>query len=162
MCFSTLICFGWTCGCTLILICLWRWAEIFGKPGVWLSPSDVVKSWLRLQSPLDCIPHPYYINVYIYTVCFSTLICFGWTCGCTLILIYLWRWGWIFGKLGVWLSSSDAVKSWLRLQSPLDCIPHPYYIYIQCVLAPWYAVDGHVGVPLHWYASDGGGWFLGN
>ncbi len=29
--------------------------------GIWLSPSDVVKSWMRLQSLIDCIPHLYYI-----------------------------------------------------------------------------------------------------
>ena len=40
----------------------------------WLSLSDVVRSWLRLQSPIDCMPHPY--NVY--TKCFSILICCGW------------------------------------------------------------------------------------
>ncbi len=96
------------------------------KLGVWWqSLSDVVKSWLRVQSPVDCIPHPYYV----YTKCFSTLICCRWTCRCTLILIHLWRWVWIFGKLEVWLSLSDVVKSWLRLQSPIDCIPHPYHIY---------------------------------
>ena len=41
-------------------------------------------------------------------------------------------------------AESDVVKSQLRLQSPADCIPHPYHIYIQCVLAPLYAVDGHI------------------
>ena len=56
---------------------------IIGKLGVWLSPSDT--SWLRLQSPIDCIPHPYYIHA----KCFCTLICCGWTCGCTLMLICL-------------------------------------------------------------------------
>ena len=103
-CFSTLIYCGWTCGWTLILIHQWRWWWIFGKLGAWLSPSDVVKSWLRLQSPIDCIPHP----SYVYAKCFSTLICCGWTCGCTPTLICLWRWWWIFGKLGVWLSLSDV------------------------------------------------------
>ena len=97
----------------------------FGKLAVLLSTSDVVKSWLRLQTPIVCILHPYHI----YTKCFSTLICCGWTCGCTLTLICLWRWGWIFGKFGVWLSPSDIVKSWLRLQSTVDCILHPYHIY---------------------------------
>ena len=97
----------------------------FGKLGVLLSVSHVVKSWLRLQSPKVCIPHSYHI----YTMCFSTLICCGWTCGCTLTLIRLWRWGWIFGKLGVLLSVSHVVKLWLRLQSPIDCIPHPWYLW---------------------------------
>ena len=61
--------------------------------------------------------------------------------------------GWIIGKLGVWLSLSDT--SWLKLQSPIDCIPHPYYVHTKC-LASWYAVDKHMGVPLCWYASEGG------
>jgi hypothetical protein len=38
--------------------------------GVWASPNDVVMSWLKLQSPVDCIPHPYHM----YTKCFSTLM----------------------------------------------------------------------------------------
>ena len=33
----------------------------FRKIGAWLSPSDVVVSWLRLQTPIDCIPQPWYI-----------------------------------------------------------------------------------------------------
>ena len=85
-------------------------------------------SWLRLQSPIDCIPHPYYI----YTMCFITLICCGWTCGCTPTRYALRTWLWIFGKLGLWLSLSDAVLSWLRLQSPADYIPHPYHIHTMC------------------------------
>jgi hypothetical protein len=36
-------------------------------------PSDVVKSWLRLETHLESIPHP----CHMYTQCFSTLICFG-------------------------------------------------------------------------------------
>ncbi len=99
-----------------------------GKLGVWLSPSDVVRSRLRLQTPIDCIPHPYHI----YTKCFSILIDCGWAHGYTLTLLRLCRWGWIFGKLGTWLSPSDVVRSWLRLQSPIDCIPHPYHRYTRC------------------------------
>jgi hypothetical protein len=64
--------------------------------GVWLSLSDVAKSWLRLQSPVDCIPHPYYI----YAKCFSTLICCGWTCGCTLTLIYASEGGVDYWEIG--------------------------------------------------------------
>jgi hypothetical protein len=54
---------------------------------VGLSPSDIVMSWLRLQTPVDCNPHPYYM----YTQCFSTLICCGWAYECTLTLL---RPGW--------------------------------------------------------------------
>jgi hypothetical protein len=121
-CFSTLICCGWAYGCTLTLLRMCRFGWILGKLGAWLSPSDAVRSWLRLQSPVDCIPHPYHMNV----KCFSTLICCGWAYRCTLTLLHLCRWGWILGKLGAWLSPNDAVRSWSRLQSPIDCIPHPY------------------------------------
>ncbi len=31
----------------------------FRKNGVWPSLYDVVVPWLRLQTPIDCIPHPY-------------------------------------------------------------------------------------------------------
>ncbi len=68
---------------------------IFWKIGVWLSPSDVVMSWLRLQTPMKCIPHPYHI----YKKCFSPLICHGWTHEPTPTLLGLCnRWGWILGK----------------------------------------------------------------
>ncbi len=129
-CFSTLICCGWAYGCTLMLIHLWRWGWVLGKLGVCLSPSDVLRlrSWSRLQSPEYCIPHPYHMNVKR----FSTLICCGWAYSCTLMLIHLCRWGWILGKFGAWLSLSNGVRSWLRPQSPVDCIPHPYHIYSKC------------------------------
>ncbi len=78
-----------------MLIHLWRWGWILGKLGVWLSPSDVVRSLLRLQSPIDCIPHPYHMNVKR----FSTLICCGWAYGCTLVLIHL-KVGVDFRKIG--------------------------------------------------------------
>ena len=34
-------------------------------------------------------------------------------------------------------------------QRPKDCIPHSYYICITSNWTPWYAVDGHIGAPLH-------------
>jgi hypothetical protein len=51
----------------------------FGENGVWLSLCDVVVSWLRLQTPIDCIPHPYWM----YKKYFSTLRCYGWAYGYT-------------------------------------------------------------------------------
>jgi hypothetical protein len=42
----------------------------FGLSGIWgrqESPCDVMISWLRLKSPVKCIPHPYDA----YTKCFS-------------------------------------------------------------------------------------------
>ncbi len=59
----------------------------FRKTGAWPSLNDVVVSWLRLQTPIDCIPHPYWM----YTKCFSfsTLRCCGcgWAYGYTLIAV---------------------------------------------------------------------------
>jgi hypothetical protein len=37
--------------------------------------------------------------------------------------------GVIFWKIVVWLSPSAVVMSWLRLQAPMKCIPHPYHMY---------------------------------
>jgi hypothetical protein len=34
-----------------------------------------------------------------------------------------------FRENGVWTSLYDVVVSWLRLQTPIDCIPHSYWIY---------------------------------
>jgi hypothetical protein len=81
------------------------WGWILGKLGAWVRPSDVVeRSWLSLQGPVDYIPHPYHI----YTKCFSTVICCGWTDGCILTLIYLWtlEMGVEFQKNGV-VAESD-------------------------------------------------------
>ena len=37
----------------------------FRKTGVWPSLCDVAVSWLRLQTPIDCIPYPYWmLDVY--------------------------------------------------------------------------------------------------
>ena len=52
-----------------------------------------------------------------------------------------------FRKNGVWTSLCDVVVSWLRLQTPIDCILHPIGC-IQHVLAPWDAVDGHMGASI--------------
>ena len=39
---------------------------------------------------------------------------------------------------------------------------HPYTVCIQCVSAPWYPVDGHIGAPLGCYTNAGGGELLEN
>ena len=54
----------------------------FKKIYVGTGPNDVVRSWLRLQTPVDCIPHQYHM----YTKCFSTLISCGWGYESTLTL----------------------------------------------------------------------------
>jgi len=100
---------------------------IFGKL-VWLSWSDVVMSWLRLQTPVKYIPHP----CHMYTKCFSTLICCGWAHESTPTLLRLCRSGADFRKIGVWLSPYDVVMLWLRHEV------HPTSIsYIQSVSAPF-------------------------
>ena len=37
-----------------------------------------------------------------------------------------------FRENGVWPSLYDVAVSWLRLQTPIDCIPHPYWMYTKC------------------------------
>ena len=123
-CFSTLICCGWAYGFALTLLCLCRLGVEFGKIGVGQSLSDVVMSWLRLQTCLECIPHPNHM----YRQCFSTLICCGWAYGSALTLLCLCRSGVEFTKIGVLQSLSDVVMSWLRLQTHLEYIPHPLSI----------------------------------
>ena len=102
--FSTLRCCGWAYRCIIIaVIRVQVGVNFWGGNVVWLSPSslyDVAVSWLRLQTPIDCIPHPYWM----YTKCFITLRCCGWTYGYgyTLMLMpyYMCRWGWVLGKMG--------------------------------------------------------------
>ena len=74
--------------------------------GAWPSLYDVAVSWLTLQTPIDCIPHPYWM----YTKCFSTLRGCGWawvhhyshiTCAG----------GGDFRENGVWPSLYDVVVS---------------------------------------------------
>ena len=71
-----------------------------------------------------CIPHP----CHMYTKCVSTLIHES-----TPTLLGLCnRWGVNFSKIGVWACWSDVVTSWLMLQTPIECIPHPYQMYAEC------------------------------
>ena len=49
----------------------------FREHKVWPSIYDVVMSWLRLPTPINCIPHPYWM----YTKCYSPLRCCGWAFG---------------------------------------------------------------------------------
>ena len=129
-CFSTLICCGWAYGSALTLLCLCRWGVEFRKIGLSPSPSDVVMSWLRLQTCLDCIPHLYHM----YTQCFSTLICCGWAYGSALTLLHLCRSGVDFRKIGLSPSPSDVVMSRLMLQTHLESTPHPCHMYTKCFI----------------------------
>jgi hypothetical protein len=102
----------------------------FSGNGVWPSLYDVAVSWLRLQTPIDCIPHPYWM----YTKCLSTLRCCGWEFGHALMPYYMCRWGWILGKMG---NGRDCMMlqchGW-GCKSPKDCIPHPCWcwMYTKC------------------------------
>ena len=61
----------------------------FRKNGVWLSLYDVVVSWLRLQTPIDCIQNTYWI----YTKCFSSLRCCRWAYGYMLMPLIHFAYG---------------------------------------------------------------------
>ena len=84
----------------------------FRKIGAWLSPSDVVVSWLRLQTPIDCIPQ------HIYAKCFSSLRCCGWAYGCILIAVLHVQVGVNFRKNGVWLSLYDVAAVMVEAANP--------------------------------------------
>jgi len=90
-----------------VVICM-QVGVSFRKNEVWPSLYDVVVSWLRLRTPIDCIPHPYRM----YTKCFSTWGCCRLAYGYTLMLYYyMCRWGWILGKMG-YPSLYVVVVSW--------------------------------------------------
>ena len=80
----------------------------FRENGVWLSLYDVVVSLLRLKTPIDCIPHPYWM----YTKSFSTLRCCGWAYGCIIIAVLHVQVGGDFRDNGVWPSLYDVAVSW--------------------------------------------------
>ena len=122
--------------------------------GVWPSLYDVVVSWLRLQTPIDCIPHPYWM----YTKCFSTLRCCGWAYGCIIIAVIHVQVGVDFRENGVWPSLYDVAVSWLRLQTPIDCIPHPYWMYTKC-LSTLRCCGWAYGYPYRCITCAGGGEF---
>jgi len=118
--------------CQVLVFTLTVYVQVgvsFRKNGVWPSLYDVVVSLLRLQTPTDCIPHPYWM----YTKYFSTLRCCGWAYGGTLMSChYMCRWGGDFRENGGWPSLYDVAVTWLRLQTPIDCIPHLYWMYTKC------------------------------
>ncbi len=104
------------------------WGQILNHWGLWPNLNDFVASWLRLQEASDCVPNPYWM----YTKCFSTLICCEWAYGCYPYTVIPVELGAKFGKIGVWANLNDVVVSWLRLQVPSDYVPHPYWMYIKC------------------------------
>ena len=57
----------------------------------------------------------------------------------------------------------DVARNWLRLQTHVHSIPHPYDILKEIILASCYAVDGHMSPPLHCFTfCAGGGGILRN
>jgi hypothetical protein len=87
----------------------------------------------------------------MYTKCFSTFICYGWAYGCTLTLLYLCRMGPNFGTLGYdWARVTLWCHGW-GCKPPLTA-SHIHTRCIQSVLAPLYAMDGHMGASLHYYS----------
>jgi len=139
-------CCGWAYRCIIIAVIRVQVVVNFRGNVVWLSPSslyDVAVSWLRLQTPIDCIPHLYWM----YTKCFSTLRCCGWAYGCILMPYYMCRWGWVLGKMGC---GRACMMMWCHCwgcKPPLTA-SHIHIGCIQSALAPWDAVDGHMGAPL--------------
>ena len=113
---------------TLLRLCRLEW--ISRKIGVGRSLSDVIMSWLRLQTRTDCIPHPNHM----YTKYFSILLSCGWAYGSARTLLLFCQVGQDFGKIRVRLSPSDVVRSCFRLQNRLECIQHPYYMYTKCFI----------------------------
>jgi len=79
---------------------------------------------------------------------FSTLRCCGWAHGCIIIAVLHVQVGGDFGENRIWPSLYDVVVSWLRLKTPIDSIPHPYWMYKKCFSTLRYAVDGLMGAPL--------------
>jgi len=95
------------------------------KTGVWPSLYDVAVSWMRLPTPINCIPHP----CWMYTKCFSTLRCCRWAYVYTIIAVIRVQVGVNFRENGACPSLYDVVVS---LQTPIDCIPHPCWMYTKC------------------------------
>ncbi len=87
---------------TLLRLC--RSGVEFRKIGVGRSLSDVVMTWLMLQTPVKCIPHAFHI----YTV-FQHLDMRWMGTESNPTLLRLGRSGVDFRKIGVWLSWSDVV-----------------------------------------------------
>ncbi len=156
-CFITLICYEWAYGSTLTLLCPCLLGMDFQEIGVDLSPSDVAMPWLRLQTPIDCISHPYWM----YTKCFCTLIWCEWAYGSTLILLCLCRLGEDFG--GYWgrPQSEWHCNVMVEAQTLWNAF-HIHMICIQSILIPWYAMNEQMGPPSNCNACAGLGRFFGD
>jgi hypothetical protein len=155
-CFSRLRCCGWAYGYVLVMLyymCWWGW--ILGKWGmaetVWCCSVMVEAAnphWLHPTSILD---------VYKVFEHLEMLWMGIWVRTYAVLHVQV---GVNFRKNGEWPSLYDVAVSCLRLQTPKDCIPQPYWMY-KCVWAAWYAVDGHMGTYLCRFTCAGRGGFEG-
>ena len=159
---STLRCCGWAYGCILIDVLHVQVGVNFWKIGAWLSLSDIVVSWLRLQTPKDCIPQPWYI----YAMCFSSLRCCGWEFGYARLMSYYmcrWGWGWILGEMGNgWACMMLRCHGW-GCKPPLTAshIHIPYWMYTKC-LSTLRCCGWEFGYALMPYYMCRWGWIFGN
>ena len=160
-CFSILICYEQAYVSTLTLLCLCRLGEDFWE--VDLSPCDVVMSWLRLKPPMEYILHPW-------EICIQSV----WHID--LPRIDLWVPPYIVmpvkvrsavsrvGLSGIWgrqqESPCDVMMTWLRLKSPVKCIPHPYDTYTKCfsLFICWGFTCGSTLTVIHLCRSGVGFW----
>ena len=95
--------------------------------GVLPSLYDVAVSWLRLQTPIDCIPHPYWM----YKVFKHLEMLWMGIWARTYAVLHV-QVGVNFRENGEWPRLYDVAVSWLWLQTPKDCIPHPCWMYTKC------------------------------
>ncbi len=97
-----------------------------------LSPSDVVMSWLRLKPPPWSAFHIHMIciqnKVFQHLDMLGIDICVH---PYTVMLVQVWG-GVYFWDFGVDLSPRDVEMPWLRLKSPVKCIPYRNDMYTKC------------------------------
>jgi hypothetical protein len=127
-CFTTMICYEWVYWSILTLLCLYKIGVDFWR--YWGRPEP--EWWCNVMVEAQTPHGVHSASILDVKKCFSTLICYEWAYGSTLTLLCLCRFGVDFW--GYWgsLSLSDIVMSWLRLNPPMECIPHPYWMYTKC------------------------------
>ncbi len=114
-CFSTLLCCEWAYGfttLTLLQFCAGR-GWILGNLGGWSSPSDVVRSWLRLQTNTDRqLTYISYVSKMFYSI-FAMLWMgiYGPPLNC---LHFLCRWRFNLGSIAMmwWHIGPPCIDSW--------------------------------------------------
>ena len=147
--FSTLRCSGWAYGYTHMPYYMCRRGWILGEMGYGQACMMLWCHGWGWKPPIECIPHPYWM----YANCFITLRCCGWACGCILIAVLHVQVGVNFRNSGVWPSLYEVVVSWMRLQTFIDCIPHPYWMYTKCFSTLRCCGWAYHGCTLSWVPS---------